>query len=214
MGCASSTIIAPSTPSPSVSRVGTHPHQPPQVHQPPTSPVMRLYFATCFVGKVCSATWSTWGASPWEGKSGAEVGIVNTKVARRARAGRAPGARRANIPPLTLNSCTCSLLSTGMLWAALLGGGLALLIGGLAGASRFLETYFPSGMSLVNCNLLCQNRFPRGADEHCIRPRGKHGCAATFYFSESEKRIFFCNRPALSSDKALGFSESEKNVLP
>ena len=26
--------------------------------------------------------WSTWGASPWEGKSGAEVGIVNTKVAR------------------------------------------------------------------------------------------------------------------------------------
>ena len=32
--------------------------------------------------------WSTWGASPWEGKSGAEVGIVNRKVAR-----------RANIPP-------------------------------------------------------------------------------------------------------------------
>ena len=31
------------------------------------------------------------GASPWEGKSGAEVGIVNRKVARRAR--------RANIPP-------------------------------------------------------------------------------------------------------------------
>ena len=45
MGCASSTIIAPSTPSPSVSRVGTHPHQPPQVHQPPTSPVMRLVAA-------------------------------------------------------------------------------------------------------------------------------------------------------------------------
>ena len=32
--------------------------------------------------------WSTWGASPWEGKSGAEVRIVNTKVARRARAGQ------------------------------------------------------------------------------------------------------------------------------
>ena len=32
--------------------------------------------------------WSTWGASPWEGKSGAEVGIVNRKVARRARAGQ------------------------------------------------------------------------------------------------------------------------------
>ena len=23
-----------------------------------------LYYATCFVGKVCSATWSTWGAYP------------------------------------------------------------------------------------------------------------------------------------------------------
>ena len=22
------------------------------------------YYATCFVGKVCSPTWSTWGASP------------------------------------------------------------------------------------------------------------------------------------------------------
>ena len=32
--------------------------------------------------------WSTWGASPWEGKSGAEVGIVNRKVGRRARAGQ------------------------------------------------------------------------------------------------------------------------------
>ena len=32
--------------------------------------------------------WSTWGASPWEGKSGAEVGIVNRKVAHRARAGQ------------------------------------------------------------------------------------------------------------------------------
>ena len=28
------------------------------------------------------------GASPWEGKSGAEVGIVNRKVVRRARAGQ------------------------------------------------------------------------------------------------------------------------------
>ena len=52
-----------------------------------------LFCATCFVGKVCSAMWSTWGASPWEGKSGAEVGIVNTKVAR-----------RANIPPILVAS--------------------------------------------------------------------------------------------------------------
>ena len=40
-----------------------------------------------------------------------------------------------------------------MLWAALLGGGLALLVGGLAGASKFLATHFPSGMSLVKYNL-------------------------------------------------------------
>ena len=39
------------------------------------------------------------GPSPSEGKSRAEVGIVNRKVARRARAECAPGARRANIPP-------------------------------------------------------------------------------------------------------------------
>ena len=37
---------------------------------------------------------------------------------------------------LTLNSCTCSGISTGMLWAALLGGGFAFMVGGLAGASR------------------------------------------------------------------------------
>ena len=53
----------------------------------------------------------------------------------------------------TLNSCTCSPLSTRMLWAALLGGGFAFLVGGLAGASRFLGTHFPSRMSLVKCNL-------------------------------------------------------------
>ena len=40
--------------------------------------------------------WSTWGASPGEGKSGAELGIVNRKVAR-----------RANIPPMVL-FCMCS----------------------------------------------------------------------------------------------------------
>ena len=55
--------------------------------------------------------------------------------------------------PLTLNSCTCSPLSTGILGAALLGGGFAFLVGGLAGASRFLGTHFPSGMSVVKYNL-------------------------------------------------------------
>ena len=40
-------------------------------------------------------------------------------------------------------------------WNALgsLGGGFAFLVGGLAGASRFLGTHFPSGMSLVKYNL-------------------------------------------------------------
>ena len=32
--------------------------------------------------------WSTWGASPWEGKSGVEVGIVKRKVARGERTGQ------------------------------------------------------------------------------------------------------------------------------
>ena len=35
-------------------------------------------------------------------------------------------------------------------------------------------------------NDLRQNWFPRGADEHYICPRGKHGCAVKFQFSESE----------------------------
>ena len=49
--------------------------------------------------------WSTWGASPWEGKSGAEVGIVNRKVARRARAGQTF--------PLTPGLAVMSIWSTG-----------------------------------------------------------------------------------------------------
>ena len=53
----------------------------------------------------------------------------------------------------TLKSCTCSPLSTGMLWEALLSGGFAFLVGSMAGASRFLGTHFPSGMSLVKYNL-------------------------------------------------------------
>ena len=44
--------------------------------------------AACFVGKVCSQLWSTWGASLGEGKSGVIVGKVDTKVAHRARAGQ------------------------------------------------------------------------------------------------------------------------------
>ena len=42
----------------------------------------------CIVGKVCSPLCSTWGATLGKGKSGIKVGIINTKVARRARAGQ------------------------------------------------------------------------------------------------------------------------------
>ena len=52
---------------------------------------------------------------------------------------------------LTLNSLTCSPLSTWMLWTTPLGGGLAILAGGLAitGAGRSFGTHLPSGMSVV-----------------------------------------------------------------
>ena len=46
--------------------------------------------AACFIGKVCGPLWSTWGAPRGEGKSRVKVGLVNTKVARRARAGQTP----------------------------------------------------------------------------------------------------------------------------
>ena len=38
-------------------------------------------------------------------------------------------------------------------------------------------------------NDLRQKRFPRGADEHHTCPRGKHGCAIKFHFSESEQNV-------------------------
>ena len=38
-------------------------------------------------------------------------------------------------------------------------------------------------------NDLRQNRFHRGADEHHTCPRGKHGCAIKFHFSESEQNV-------------------------
>ena len=47
-------------------------------------------YVACFVGKVCGPLWSTWGAPLGEGKSGVKVGIINTKVARRAWAWQAP----------------------------------------------------------------------------------------------------------------------------
>jgi hypothetical protein len=36
---------------------------------------------------------------------------------------------------------------------------------------------------------LRQNRLPCGADEHYVHPRGKHGCAVKFHFSESEQNV-------------------------
>ena len=52
-------------------------------------------YARCLAGKVCGLVRSTWGTSQGEDKPGARDKILNTKVA-----GHAPGARRANIPPV------------------------------------------------------------------------------------------------------------------
>ena len=54
-----------------------------------------LAYAMCFAGKACGLVRSTWGTSPGGDKLGARDRILNTKV----RAGHAPGACRANIPP-------------------------------------------------------------------------------------------------------------------
>ena len=78
---------------------------------------------------------------------------------------------------------------------ALHGDGFAFLVGGLAGAGRFLGIHFPSGMSLVKYNLfpkLCPiPHTPRAlfTHEHHICPRGKHGCAVKFHFRESEQNV-------------------------
>ena len=44
--------------------------------------------ARCFARKVCGVVRSTWGTSQGEDKLGARDEILNTKVARRARAGQ------------------------------------------------------------------------------------------------------------------------------
>ena len=48
-------------------------------------------YARCLAGKACGLVWSTWGTSPGEDEPGARDKILNTKVARRACAGRTPG---------------------------------------------------------------------------------------------------------------------------
>ena len=45
-------------------------------------------YARCLAGKGCGLVRSTWGASPGEDKPGARDKILNTKIARRARAGQ------------------------------------------------------------------------------------------------------------------------------
>ena len=47
-------------------------------------------YARCLAGKVCGLVQSTWGTSLGENKIGARDKILNTKVVRRACAGRAP----------------------------------------------------------------------------------------------------------------------------
>ena len=48
-------------------------------------------YARCLAGKGCGLVRSTWGTSQGEDKLGARDKILNTKVARRACAGRATG---------------------------------------------------------------------------------------------------------------------------
>ena len=48
-------------------------------------------YTRCVAEKVCGLVRSTWGTSQGEDKLGARDKILNTKVARRACAGRAPG---------------------------------------------------------------------------------------------------------------------------
>ena len=48
-------------------------------------------YTRCLAGKVCGVVWSTWRTSQGEDKLGARDKTLNTKVARRACAGRAPG---------------------------------------------------------------------------------------------------------------------------
>ena len=55
--------------------------------------------ATCFARKVCGPVRSTWGTSRAEDELGARDKIVNTKVARRACAGRTPGNRSPLVAP-------------------------------------------------------------------------------------------------------------------
>ena len=50
-----------------------------------------LAYARCLAGKVCGRVRSTWGTSQGEDKFGARDDILNTTVARRARAGRVAG---------------------------------------------------------------------------------------------------------------------------
>ena len=53
-------------------------------------------YARCLAEKVCRLVRSIWGTSPGEDKLGARDKILNTKVARRACAGRAPGKHPPN----------------------------------------------------------------------------------------------------------------------
>ena len=48
-------------------------------------------YTGCLAEKVCGLVRSTWGTSQGEDKLGARDKILNTKVVRRACAGRAPG---------------------------------------------------------------------------------------------------------------------------
>ena len=68
-------------------------------------------YVTCFARKVCGLVQSTWGTSLGEDKLGAKDRILNTKVARRACAGRATGKHSPCVSnPLSLRSMYFSQL--------------------------------------------------------------------------------------------------------
>ena len=67
-------------------------------------------YARCLAGKVCGLVQSTRGTSQGDGQLGARDKILNTKVARRARAGRT----FPHCPPLNRRSrCPCAAPSRG-----------------------------------------------------------------------------------------------------
>ena len=68
-----------------------------------------LAYTRCLAEKVCDLVRSIWGTSLGEDKLGATDKILNTKVARRACVGRAPG-KHPPSDPLPLSFVICGII--------------------------------------------------------------------------------------------------------